>query len=155
MIFRFGQTLLDIDVEATRKFYSERNLVNDCSCTGCENYRHYVENCAPAIKEMFRSMGIEDLRYISEIIPYGAGREEYQKSGRILYGGFYHVKGRVIQRGSEEMETSAVKLTEHYEIYPPLEEGGALVPDDFPTPVLQIEIYAQIPWLISAENDYV
>lgn len=152
MIFNFGNAIADIDVERTRKYYSTNDSVNDCDCIGCKNYRAYIDNCDYKIKEIFSSMGIDDLKCITEIIPYDELKQDYEKLGGNLYGGFYHVCGKIIENESNNLEDTKVIITDKYEIY--LVENIALVPNDFPQPVLQIEIFAHIPWVIEEENEY-
>lgn len=151
MIFNFNRAVVDIDAEGTRNYYNSCKPINDCSCTGCKNYRTYIQNCPFEIKALFQRFGIDDLRYITEIIPYVTTKDDFESDGHILYGGFYHVKGKLIQGLDTDFESRGVAVTDNFEIYPANDK--VLVDDDFPSPILQIELYAHIPWVISEKPD--
>ncbi|MGN1032530.1 MAG: hypothetical protein ACI4PU_03645 [Intestinibacter sp.] len=143
MIFEFGPYKVDIDIDATRAYYSVDD-VNSCICHGCKNYRKYADECNPIIKEFFKKIGIEDLKYIAEITPFNT-----EEDGRVFYGGFYHLCGRVIE---STCECIMYKITDNFEIW--FSEECDLLADDFPEPSIQLNIAARIPWIIEEKNDY-
>lgn len=152
MLFNFGKTIAEIDVEHTREYYLKHGYINDCTCTGCINYRKYTQKCIPEILEFFRSLGIDNMNFIREIIPYDMNKSEYIKCGGLHYGGFYHIVGEILNPQEFEQHDTAIKVTDNFEIF--LYDKPYLVPKDFPKPILQIEIMAFIPWIIPNENTY-
>ena len=59
MIFEFGKSKVDIDVERTRAFYeSDTAGVIDCDCDGCRNYLKFCQRMTPKLKDFFDSMGV-------------------------------------------------------------------------------------------------
>ncbi len=150
MLFEFKNVSVDIDVKETRDYYSKNNSVNNCSCSGCRNYRQYIENCESEIKDFFVSLGIDDMNCITEIIPFDVERERYEKDHRMLYMGFYHVKGQIIKTNSDQDE---IKITEKFNIE--ISDEISMLPDGFPKPCLQINFSAYIPWVLDEENEYI
>lgn len=153
MYFTFGDYRADIDVEATRKYYTEKAAENDCPCTGCVNFRKFAEVCSAEIKQAFYELGIENLKWVYEIIPYEQREEDYKKYGGNLYGGFFPVVGKLLGDKDLKPENSTWRITDCFELY--LTREVSLRPKDFPPEVLQIEIYAHIPWLLNTENEYI
>ena len=45
MLFHFGDTVAEIDAEATRNYYLNHNFTNDCACLGCQNFRQWIKFC--------------------------------------------------------------------------------------------------------------
>ena len=147
MLFQFGDTLAEIDTEATRNYYQKTNYLNDCACLGCQNFRQWTKYCPPEILEQFQAFGIDDLNQIAEIIPFGTKKEDYKRHNGMLYGGFYHVVGRIIEYGAN----SDWKLTDSFGIFIPEYISPAL--PGFPEDILQIEVCAYIPWMIAASME--
>lgn len=152
MKFTFGEYIAEIDVAATREYY-RNDSKNNCECFGCENFRKFAEECPEEIKQTFSELGIDDMKRVLEIIPYDCDQADYEKNGGNLYGGFFPVVGKVLGDAPLIPENSTRRVTDTFEFY--LSDSVSIKPDDFPEPALQIEIYARIPWLIEAENDYV
>ena len=96
MLFEFGEFLVDIDVEATRNYYRTNMTEDDCICAGCVNFRKFADGCDARIKQVFSDIGIDNMKYVYEIIPYDESAEDYEKEGGNLYGGFFPVVGRVL-----------------------------------------------------------
>lgn len=152
MTFVFGKVTADIDADATRLFYKSGNYINDCSCAGCCNFRAYAAGFDEKIKSVLSAFGIDDPNFIAEIIPFDTSAQEYEKRGGLVYGGFYHAVGKT---GGEKFkfEETAAKLTDNFEIF--LSPDISLLPEGFPRPAVQIEIFAHIPWVIPEENTYI
>ena len=152
---KIGDAVADVDVEATRAFYSRVKPHNDCDCAGCRNFRKWAENAPPAVGILLREIGIDDVDYAS-VSPCGAFREKYEKDGRILYTGLYHVVGRNVDGEANRfaMTGGSTMLTEAFSIS--LDEGPLLdVPVGLPEPILQIGFRASIPWLLDETSIYV
>lgn len=151
MIFNFGDTTVDIDVEATKEFYHTYKPINDCSCTGCKNFRHAVLNCSDEVKYKFKSFGIDNMNYITEIIPWFSVNTNDERNGLFWYTGFYHVKGTVIS-DDKDSEVQGIFIDKNFKVF--AGEGTALIPENFPEPVILISIDVYLPWVIDDENDY-
>ena len=175
MEIRIDGCTVTIDSAATRDYYTKHSAHNNCSCAGCKNFRKYLESIPAEVNGFFDAVGISDMGIISEIIPYAT-----LDDGMLLYGGFYHVVGKInnasvitqeipcyetrtdndgnkvlIKTGTineSRSETAVKKLSDGFEIM--FTDAASLVADDFPEPVLQIWITAHIPWVIDEENTY-
>jgi len=147
MLFHFGDTLAEIDTEATRNYYQATKYINTCACLGCQNFRQWIKYCPPEVLEQFQKFGIDDMNQIAEIIPFGTKMEEYKRNNGMLYGGFYHVIGEIKEYGVN----SDLTLSNNFGIFIPEYTSPSL--PDFPDPVLQIEICAYIPWVIAASME--
>lgn len=82
---------------------------------------------------------------------------------RFFYGGLYHLCGRIIQgddcwkevdaRGFKALKENAfVKLADEYQAA--FTQDIVLLEKDFPAPVIQMEILANIPWVLQEECTY-
>lgn len=158
LVFEINQMVVDINVEATRNYYTQENRMNDCSCSGCINYRQNTKGCNDKIKGFFSKIGIDDMNYITEIIPMDVSCDSYEQDHCIDYMGFYHVKGEIIENKNplskrESIQDKWEKLDENF--YVTIHNKISLMPDEFPTPCLQVEIFAHFPWIVDEENTYV
>ena len=175
MVYTIDNCTINRDSAATRAYYTEHPAHNSCTCSGCKNFREYSKMFPAEVKDFFSSVGISDMRVIAEIIPHIT-----LDDGLLFYGGFFHVVGTMtnapeftqevpcyesstdadgkrtfVKTGTEKRtwyETAFRKLTDSFEIM--FSDSTALVPDDFPRPVLQLDINAHIPWVIDEENTY-
>ena len=137
MIFEFGKSKVDIDVERTRAFYeSEAASVIDCDCEGCQNYLKYCQRMPLQLRDFFTSMGVQPEK-VCEIYTTEEGSRD------VYYGGWFHVCGTVIQRSSEENQYHCLPKFDFYIE----EENDYLLEEGFPEPVVQIGMEFCIPWL--------
>lgn len=157
MIIEFGQYKVDVDIQKTKEFYKKAELVSKgCSCDGCLNFEKAVGVFPQSVTMFFTNLGI-DLRKVCECYVNCTN-----KDGTLLYGGFYHVCGTLLNGKSawkkindrtsywEENATFAVSLDFHISF----QEDIALLEADFPLPVIQLEFSANIPWVLNKENTY-
>lgn len=80
--------------------------------------------------------------------------------GSVFYGGFYHLCGRILEgdRGSRNDSDGACAIDElcftelGKDFWAAFTENIALLEEGFPEPVIQMEIMADIPWLLSGEK---
>jgi hypothetical protein len=74
------------------------------------------------------------------------------EDGTQLYGGFYHIVGRIVYGPDlgipNEVEKEFYSLG-HNEIEIGFNKDLALVPNAFPRPVIQFEFQMNVPWLLS------
>jgi hypothetical protein len=157
MIFEFSPYKLDIDVEKTRDFYKTASLVSaDCSCDGCRNYEKAIDFLPQKVISFFAQFGVE-MKKVCEIYVNYARADDV-----VEYGGFYHVCGKVIAGDSAWIPTSPnTKHLEESKLFPITEdfkvafhEDYNLLKDAFPLPVIQVELLANIPWVLEERNGY-
>jgi hypothetical protein len=157
MIFEYGQYMVDVDVARTIQFYEQAEFVsNGCSCDGCRNYEHAVEVLPQPVRSFFAELGI-DMKKICECYVNCTNQD-----GSLLYGGFYHLCGTLsggrsawVQNGPdsaywEKGRTFSVDQNFHVSFSASLD----LLEKNFPLPALQLEISANIPWVLEKENPY-
>lgn len=162
MIFTFGPYTLDIDVERTRALYDRPDVEvtsEQCTCAGCQNYDKAILRAPTAVLDFFRSLGI-DPRKPAEIFDVMGGLDE---DGTVYYNGFYHICGVRLQ--GEDCWVYTAKDRKHldvdrmYVLDPSFkvsfEEEVLLLHEDFPTPVLQIEIDAHLPSVLPGGYNFV
>lgn len=155
MIFNFGPYTIDIDVERTRAFYDRDDIKvtsDQCTCAGCQNYDKAILHAPAVVPDFFQSLGI-DPRKPAECFDMMGGPDE---DVTIYYNGFYHVCG--VRLKGEDCWVDTTKDMKHldvdgmYVLDPSFkvsfEEGVLMLHEDFPTPVLQIEIDTHLPWVI-------
>ena len=91
MVFEFGSYKADIDVEKTRHFYKNAESVSKrCSCDGCTNFEEAVAVLPQSVIKFFADLGI-DMRKVCECYV-----NITNDNGTLLYGGFYHVCGTLL-----------------------------------------------------------
>lgn len=164
MKIKFGNYLLEIDVDRTREFYqSVDKTVEGCQCSGCRNFEKAVNIFPDEVKQFFDQIGVDPAEP-AEV--YGNCSEDHGR--KVFYGGFYHLCGRVIEGDSPWVSAGQTKeavinqyhwdsdltyqITDGY--YVGFNNGGALIAENFPRPVVQMEIEFHIPWVLEEENDY-
>lgn len=162
MLYKFGEQLIDINVEKTRKFYkTAKTITQGCNCDGCCNYEEATAYFPNEVKTFFENIGV-DLKKAAEIIAWVSENDKKD----VYYGGFYHVCGRIISEDnlwkSELVDTDTTvchldedemfMITENYRIG--FCNGSSLLEEGFPLPAIQIEILFTCPWVISKENRY-
>lgn len=161
MIFEFGKFKVDIDVDRTREFYKRMVNVSDgCNCIDCRNYEKAMEYLPGSVTDFFNTIGI-DIKKVSEVYTNITNPD-----GAVFYGGFYHLCGKLLSGDSAWVEENTVgehtSRVSHWEqantyaltrdFYVSFQSECALVEEEFPTPVLQLEIAANIPWVLEEEN---
>lgn len=157
MIFEFAHHKIDVDVEKTKAFYETAEYITEgCECQMCRNFEKAIELVDDDVKAVFQKMGI-DMKKAREVW----GNSEPKKS-KMCYSGFYHVCGRVLEGGFvwEEINDHMSYLIEEKSMFSINEDfkiGFAdridLLEEGFPEPVVQLEISADIPWVL--EEKYI
>ena len=157
MVFTFGNYTVDIDVEKTKQTYKKLPLISQrCNCDGCQNFEKSVNTLPSSVRSFFDAIGI-DLKKIAECYVNCKNQD-----GSLIYGGFCHVCGTIIQGKSPW-----VTISETHSYYNPdlpyhlndnfcisFQEECLLVENQFEGPLLQIEFTATIPWVLDKENTY-
>ncbi len=156
----YGPYVLDIDTQKTRSFYQKAALVSaGCSCPGCRNFEKAFGTLPDEIKSFLDALGIDGKK------PAEVYTNSVNADGLVSYGGFYHLCGRLLHGESawvavkrekkaivsywDTSKTYAVSKDFHVSFV----EDCSLVEDGFPEPVLQMEIEANIPWVLEEPID--
>ncbi|MCL2046892.1 MAG: hypothetical protein FWG88_10975 [Oscillospiraceae bacterium] len=145
-----GQWEIEFDRNKTIEYYKDIDTLEfGCTCRTCVNYCIAVKDFPNEVTRFFDSLGL-DLIKPTEV--YGCMYE----NGKVEYGGFYHLVGSYISGediwqglsngGSTFKFELLAKIVEDYGIG--FTKETVMVPNNFPMPVLQMEIIFMIPWLI-------
>ncbi|MDO4711439.1 MAG: hypothetical protein Q4A75_05635 [Peptostreptococcaceae bacterium] len=140
MILHIGDNILDIDVERTRSYYREHGDRDDCTCSGCKNYRLFAQNEGKGLHDVFDRFGLR-MRDVVESTAL-----ESEKIDAVSYHCLYHVCGRIIQKAKEHHRLGMMEVRF-------LEELD-MMEEDLPQPAFQMELWIDIPWLLEEKNDY-
>ena len=163
MIFRFGNAVVDIDIEKTGAFYQSSRIITDnCSCEGCQYFVAAAEKLDCEILEFFKKLGIDILKP-AEIIAWCS--EDNGQS--VHYGGWYHICGQLISdmdcwsletdsNGSTHQsinESNFFSITDNFSVG--FTSTIYLMDNDFPKPVVQMEILIHhFPWVLNTSNKF-
>ena len=143
MFFHFPNFTLDIYIEQTKNYYATAPLISKtCTCNACRNYEKAVDFFPKEVISFFSQFGIDMKKAVSEVYSLYAPEED-----SVLYGGWYHVCGKIIAG-----KNSWVKISENFKIC--FHEKCDLLDDKFPLPAIQLDIEAVIPWVLAEKNDY-
>ena len=155
MIFESGVYRLDIDVERTRHFYANRNY-EFCTCAGCRNFAKAYQLFSEAVQQFFEKFGIH-IGKPAEITAYNS-----YDGDLTFYEVYYHICGTILagkdpwlqvgERAYRLNEQYALNVTNDFSVF--FSEECALVDKAFPTPVIQMEVQCNIPWVLDEPNPY-
>lgn len=157
MLVEIGNYILDINVDRTRAFYQHAQAITDgCNCQGCRNYTKWASSLSAEPKFILESMGVQ-LEKSPEVYVNCSNED-----GTLFYGGFYHLCGKIIQgkipwkeivENTKTFDQDAfVPLTDTFQVA--FTEDIALLEKDFPAPVIQMEISADIPFGLPETCEY-
>lgn len=157
MIVEFGQYKVDIDIEKTKHFYENAELVSKaCSCDGCLNFEKAVGILPKSVREFFVNLGI-DMRKVCECYVNCTNDDEM-----LSYGGFYHVCGTLLDgenawkkiSDSQAYWNDEVTFSVSPDFHISFQKDIDLLETDFPLPVIQLDFTANIPWVLKKKNTY-
>lgn len=155
MIFEFGSYRIDVDVEKTRAFYERAAAITEgCKCSGCRNYEAWAKSLSEEPKGIMEKMGVRPEK------PAEAFVNGENADGSMFYGGWYHLCGQILEGGRSSWNASKGCYEIDKLCFAELGRGFraafteniALLEEGFPEPVIQMEILADIPWLLSGEK---
>lgn len=137
--------LLDIDLTATLRAYSETFTFAgypDGNSVYCENFRAVYFYLPQAMLDALYQMGA-DPSMPSEIIEYIENPD-----GTHYYEAWYHIVGKLIREPKSGPADIPLTITNRRD----------LLPDNFPESAIQIDIFANLPWVLppleSGEKDF-
>ena len=125
----------EFDQAATAEAYTRLSM--DCTCSFCRNFLIAVHHLPIEYDHFWWQFGIDPLKP-AEIIEYNRNHD-----GTHFYSWWYHVVGRMIKgdnSGARPLESG---------ITVEISSKNYLVAPDFPRPVLQLEFFANLPWLLA------
>lgn len=102
-----------------------------------------------SVMQIFDTFGI-DPRKEGEVSQYYEDDD-----GLHLYGGFYHIVGRLVEgpdcwvKSEDNLEQLTNELYEIDGFTFGFTYGLSLLPENFPMPALQLEFQGKLPWVIS------
>lgn len=143
---RIEKWLLEIDPIKTREFYSKDMDV--CNCLYCLNYVESTKLLKTPISDIFNELGIlpEKPAHLSDF--------PSEEVGTRIYMGDYHFVGRVLEgelctvSNFNEMNTIQV---ENFTLG--FTEELVFVPEEFPSPVLQLSFESNMPWVLKENQE--
>jgi hypothetical protein len=130
---------LEFDKEATELAFVHQSY--DCDCSYCQNFLASYHNLPEDYFELLNKLGIDPAKP-SEIIEYCKNNDETH-----FYGWWFHIVGN-LEKTSKISETST-KFNDKINIL--ISDDNSLVAKDFPDPIVQIEFFANLPWVIDEE----
>ena len=148
MIFIFGNNVIDVDVEKTRAFYKSSFATTpkqDCRCEGCQNFDAAILQAPPSVLDFLKSLGIDPQKPCEVFGLF----DEPDEDKTYLYGGWYHVVGRMIKR--EEDPQRLYKPEESFDVSVGFtDERGSMgfIKKGFPAPILELSVSMRLPWLL-------
>ena len=148
MIFEFGPCRFDVDVERTRRWYETAPTPSQCcTCDGCVNYEQAAEQFPEPVTAFFAALGADVKK------PFEVYVNCTNKDGTLFYGGWYHLCGTLLDEGEDTWQVAegAPFGPRGFQFYP---GGFGPVPRGFPRPILELSIFADIPWVLDKENPY-
>ena len=155
MIFDIGLHQLDIDVERTAEFYKRGNGIL-CDCDGCRNYEQAVGMLPAPARQFLHQFGIDPAKPAEVYVNYAPSSET------LHYGGFYHLCGTILKGGEPwvKMGDRSYQLDDRYRIglcetcFAFFTREVSIPDDDFPKPIIQMEIEFILPWVLNKPNSY-
>lgn len=150
--FVFGSYKMRVDAERTRRYYAGRSAPwIACDCAGCRNFAQAVETLPQAVADFFRALGVDPLRP-AETCHYYADAPD-----SVFSSAWYHVVGELV--AGDPAPDSRARYGAEFGICDGVSVSAAaecdLLPDDFPRPCFQIELwFYRLPWLLDEPNPY-
>lgn len=151
MLFEFGPYKVDIDIPKTRLFYEEYGLAaGGCDCDGCRNFAKAADTFPQPVLSFFTRLGIDAGK------PCECYAQYTNENGTLLYGGFYHVCGALLTENTKSRDCLCQE--DYFYVSPDFRicftDSVCLLEETFPSPAIQLEISADIPWILQEENPY-
>lgn len=151
-----GEWKIEYDKNKTIEAYNKcATIIEGCDCQSCQNYYKASNYFTNEVKAFFENFGI-DIKKPIEIYD-----NNVLKNGKILYGGFYYIFGKVI-KGKDiwkkiDRNHGVLSQNNMYKINNDLKIGFTLgrsvVNDNFPKKnTIQMEVLFLVPCVIEDDN---
>lgn len=100
MLFEFGPYKANINISKTKLFYETHGLAaGGCDCDGCRNFAKAVDALPLPVRSFFTQLGIDIQKPCECYVHYT------NEDGTLLYGGFYHVCGTLLNKEGKKRES--------------------------------------------------
>ena len=155
----FKNFSVEIDAEATRRAYEGLPRTDErCSCAGCQNFPLAIGKAlSEEGRRLFESMGVDPAKATEAYV--NLARDE----GTIFYGAWYHLFGRIERRVETVPDVTAPEWGKDVERdvgdnasilfsdkrFDPRED-----PFRVDANVVQMDLYADVPWVLGKPNPY-
>lgn len=136
-----GEWVIEVDRQATEVAYLKEGIIT-CSCPGCQNY---LAAClagrvhTPAMAALFKTLGMVPEKGAEVSVFFGNAERP-----QACYGGFSHLVGRLLNRPADPQERTPVD--DWFQVA--FTEEAHLLTPAFPQPVLQMNFFGAIPWVL-------
>jgi hypothetical protein len=125
---------IQFDKEATVQAYL--SLPAQCDCAYCRNFHMAFQRLPSEFATFLQKLGIDSMQP-AEIVHFNANQD-----GTHHYGWWYHLIGQIIS-GEESLED----FTQGMQIE--FRSKDELAPKNFPRPIVQVEFFADLPWVLA------
>ena len=155
----FKNFSVEIDAEATRRAYEGLPRTDErCSCDGCQNFPLAIGKAlSEEGRRLFESMGVDPAKATEAYV--NLARDE----GTIFYGAWYHLFGRIERRVETVPDVTAPEWGKDVER--DVGDNASILFSDkrFDTRedpfrvdanVVQMDLYADVPWVLGQPNPY-
>ncbi|WP_449538969.1 hypothetical protein [Ferdinandcohnia sp. Marseille-Q9671] len=143
---KLKQWLVEIDVTKTKEFYKTEFEL--CDCLYCKNYYEVSRHLTPPLLEIFKKLGITPSKPI-HVDEFGEITSDLR-----LYIGSYHIVGKLLEgeycSDSEWSDTNTATVGNYTFGFT---RDITFVHEEFPTPVLQIDFEARVPWVLTEKPE--
>ena len=142
--------LLEIDKEMTISVYNQLpTTAEDCPCSYCKNYVAASTSFPAEFLSLLDDLGVDPSK-ASEV--YEICENE---NGTHLYGGFYHLVGRIVDGQDVKIPIENTRKIELSPLTKDVKIGFttdlSLVPEQFSGSILQMEFFGDVLWVIEEE----
>jgi len=136
---------LEIDKNATREIYKSLAIpTKNCDCSYCRNFAAAGGSLEPDLVQILDALSIDPSK------PAEVYEINKCDDGTYFYGGWYHAVGKIIS-GRDGFKNNSFQMTGKFQVM--FRSEVNLVPENFPRPVLQVDFYTYLPWLIEEKSD--
>jgi len=134
---------LDIDPETTRQAY--RHLAVECGCAYCRNFLAALAQLPAQVQRTLQIFGVDPAKP-AEIVELTQNPD-----GTHFYSWWYHAVGQISAERDTADPAASAELTADVTV--DISTKADLAAPDFPQPILQIELFANLPWVLGEQLD--
>lgn len=162
-VLTFGPYRLRVNVERTRAWYRAQTPAW-CTCAGCRNMERAFRVLPSEVAALFGALGVNPMNP-GETAHY-AGKRLSPERSEVFSSAWYHLCGELLDGGdclpTVTPDGVISGTVDGYGEEWPLCEGWSvtfkkecdLLPESFPRPCFQMELWCTLPWLLDEPNIY-
>lgn len=143
----FGNYRLLVDIEKTQAYYDAYPLPwVTCTCAGCRNFVQAAKLFPAEVQDFFAQLGVE-LEKPAETCWYPGTQTEARGDA------WYHLCGKILDRiepPGNRLFGEWLDVTEKF--HAAFRPKCYALPDDFPQPCFQMDVYFWQPWVLEEPN---